>query len=187
LRPPRPLRPGERLPVTAETGSRVRPVNLLAYPYLSLRERDRRWELVQAWMERARLDLLLLPPSDPVLPLVRGILSWNQLPPPASPFWPPIWGNALDAHIQAAPRTGIICLLDDILVSAGVKLDPKQFDIVEQALPQLEYTPEVKENYTLEEITRIYGKDIEPSRKGFGFVSTTLFTKAVKCLSDLKY
>jgi len=116
--------------------------------------------------------------KKPVLPLVRGILSWNQLPPPASPFWPPIWGNVLDAHIQAAPRTGIICLLDDIFVSAGVKLDPKQFEFIEQALPPLDYTPEVKENYTLEEITKIYGKDVEPSRKGFGFVSTTLFTKA---------
>lgn len=115
--------------------------------------------------------------KKPVLPLVRGILSWNQIPPPAAPFWPPIWGNALDAYIQAAPRTGIICLLDDILVNVGVKLDPKQFDIVEQALPPLEYTAVAKENYTLEEISKIYGKDIEPSRKGFGFVSTALFTK----------
>jgi len=116
--------------------------------------------------------------KKPVLPLVRGILSWNQLPPPALPFWPPIWGNVLDACIQAAPRTGIICLLDDIFIKANVKLDAKQFDIIEQELPPLEYTPEVKENYTLEEIVKIYGKDIEPSRKGFGFVSNTLFTKA---------
>ncbi len=116
--------------------------------------------------------------KKPVLPLVRGILSWNLAPPPAQPFWPPIWGNTLDAYIQAAPRTGLICLLDDILGNVGVKLDDKQFEQVELALPPLEYSVASKENYTLAEISKIYGKDVEPSRKGYGFVSTALFSKA---------
>ncbi|GAA0565402.1 hypothetical protein [Chitinophaga japonensis] len=116
--------------------------------------------------------------KQPVLPLVRGILSWNQLPPPAAPFWPPIWGNVLEARIQAAPRTGFICLLDDILGNIGVQLDGKQFDLVDQALPPLEYAPALKENYTLAEIAKVYGKEVEPSRKGYSFVSNAFFTKA---------
>ncbi len=116
--------------------------------------------------------------KKPVLPLARAVLSWNQVPPAGSPFWVPIWGNVLDAHIQAAPRTGIICLLDDILVDVGVKLDEKQIDIVEKALPPLDFAVAAKENYSLAEIAKLYGKDIEPHRKGFGFVSNALFTKA---------
>jgi len=116
--------------------------------------------------------------KKPVLPRARAILSWNQPPPAGAPFWIPIWGNVLDANIQAAPRTGFICLLDDILVNVGVKLDEKQFDQVEKNLPPLEYTAVAKENYSLAEISKIYGKDVEPARKGYSFVSNALFTKA---------
>ncbi len=35
------------------------------------------------------------------LPLVRGILSWNQAP--TDPTTPPVWGNMVDVHIQVAP------------------------------------------------------------------------------------
>ncbi|PMD33352.1 hypothetical protein L207DRAFT_608084 [Hyaloscypha variabilis F] len=37
----------------------------------------------------------------PQLPEIRAILSWGQLPPPSSPFFAPVWGNALDQHIQS--------------------------------------------------------------------------------------
>jgi hypothetical protein len=37
----------------------------------------------------------------PQLPEIRAILSWNQLPPPSTPFFAPIYGNALDQHIQS--------------------------------------------------------------------------------------
>ena len=84
--------------------------------------------------------------KKPVLPLARAVLSWNQQPPTGSPFWVPIWGNVLDAHIQAAPRTGLICLLDDIFVDAGIKLDDKQIDAIDKALPPLEYAVATKEN-----------------------------------------
>jgi hypothetical protein len=36
----------------------------------------------------------------PQLPEIRAILSWNQLPPPSDPFFTPVFGNALDQHIQ---------------------------------------------------------------------------------------
>ena len=37
----------------------------------------------------------------PQLPEIRAILSWNQLPPPSTPFFAPTYGNALDQHIQS--------------------------------------------------------------------------------------
>jgi len=37
---------------------------------------------------------------EPRLPEIRAILSWNQLPPPSSPFWPPVFGNAVDQILR---------------------------------------------------------------------------------------
>ncbi len=42
--------------------------------------------------------------SQPVLPLIRAILSWENIPPANQPDWPPPWGNVLDQHIQIKPR-----------------------------------------------------------------------------------
>jgi hypothetical protein len=42
--------------------------------------------------------------GHPVLPAVRGILSWELLPPAGNPNWPPVWGNVLDTHVQIRPR-----------------------------------------------------------------------------------
>ncbi|WP_353951710.1 hypothetical protein V6K52_19125 [Knoellia sp. S7-12] len=41
--------------------------------------------------------------SRPVLPLVRAILSWQVQPPASQPGYNPIWGNAIDRHIQLRP------------------------------------------------------------------------------------
>lgn len=60
--------------------------------------------------------------GHPMLPKVRGILSWNN-PPPAgagNANWPPVWGNVLDRHIQIKPRNRLIV---DIASSLGI--DPK--------------------------------------------------------------
>ena len=40
---------------------------------------------------------------NPILPKVRGILSWNVPPPPNSPKWLPVYGNVLNQHVQAQP------------------------------------------------------------------------------------
>jgi len=60
--------------------------------------------------------------GNPVLPLVRGILSWNNPPPAgaANANWPPVWGNVLDRHIQIKPRPPLII---DIVSALGI--DPK--------------------------------------------------------------
>jgi hypothetical protein len=43
-----------------------------------------------------------------VLPKVRAILDWNTVPPANSPDFIPIWGNAMDDHVQIKPRKLII-------------------------------------------------------------------------------
>ena len=41
--------------------------------------------------------------ATPVLPNIRAILSWEDPPPPSTPFFVPVWGNILDQHIQLPP------------------------------------------------------------------------------------
>ncbi|MDD1750515.1 MAG: hypothetical protein LUO89_11650 [Methanothrix sp.] len=48
-----------------------------------------------------------------VLPRVRAILSWNQIP--SGPNYFPIFGNRLEANIQIRPSYSIFCLLKDIV------------------------------------------------------------------------
>ncbi|MCG8432141.1 MAG: hypothetical protein MJA29_13350, partial [Candidatus Omnitrophica bacterium] len=81
--------------------------------------------------------------DTPVLPKVRAILSWNLLPEPNEPAWPPVWGNVIERDIQIDPRSKLICWLDDIFNVAGVeKLDPKlikqlkEAAMVQQAAPK---------------------------------------------------
>ena len=40
----------------------------------------------------------------PVLPLVKAILSWEIMPPPAQPDWTPIWGDDRSCHVRIRPR-----------------------------------------------------------------------------------
>jgi hypothetical protein len=40
----------------------------------------------------------------PVLPKVRAILSWQQIPTAGDADFPPVWGNVLERHIQIRPR-----------------------------------------------------------------------------------
>lgn len=50
------------------------------------------------------LELDYSPPrnwcTDPQLPRVRAILSWDVEPPAGDPDWLPVWGNVLECHIQ---------------------------------------------------------------------------------------
>jgi hypothetical protein len=72
------------------------------------------------------------------LPLVRGILSWNNPPPPGDPTFTPIWGNVLDVHVQVAPRT--FFPLGDLLSEIDVTL-PDKFGPVVNVGAQLPAAP----------------------------------------------
>lgn len=44
------------------------------------------------------------PCSQPTLPNVRAILSWQTAPPAGNPGWGQVWGNTLDRHVFVKPR-----------------------------------------------------------------------------------
>jgi hypothetical protein len=60
--------------------------------------------------------------DDPVLPVVRAILSWQTVPPANDPNFNPVWGNHLDCHIQLAPGAFTIADLIEDLIEEGIKL-----------------------------------------------------------------
>lgn len=63
--------------------------------------------------------------GKPVLPVVRGILSWNVEPPAGMPDWAPVWGNRLERAIQIEPRSPFLCRFFDRFTAEGVqKIDP---------------------------------------------------------------
>ncbi len=45
--------------------------------------------------------------SGPVLAKMRAILSWNVAPPPNTPFYKPVWGNAEETIVMLAPGAEI--------------------------------------------------------------------------------
>jgi hypothetical protein len=68
---------------------------------------------------------------DPVLPRVRAVLAWNQVP-STDPNVPPVWGNVLDASIQLQPENSIWCLIK--------QLEPSVFEKVKLPIELLEST-----------------------------------------------
>lgn len=71
----------------------------------------------------------------PVMPKVRGVLSWNVLP-SVNPLDPPVWGNVIDRNIQLKPRPWFI---KDIAEVVGAGLG-KQIELPE-SLKHLELIP----------------------------------------------
>jgi len=70
--------------------------------------------------------------AHPVLPKVRGILSWNSPPPagPANANWPPVWGNVLDRHIQITPRPrAFVDIIDTLGIDPKIKL-PLELEVI---------------------------------------------------------
>jgi len=53
--------------------------------------------------------------SNPLLPNIRAILSWDAIPPNNSPDWNPVWGNVLDQHIQPPPVNTLTSTLKDLV------------------------------------------------------------------------
>lgn len=60
----------------------------------------------------------------PVLPKVRGILSWEVVPPGGDPDWTPVWGNVVEQSIQVKPRRW---LWSDIFSFTGIDLEKAKF------------------------------------------------------------
>ncbi len=118
--------------------------------------------------------------GTPVMPKVRGILSWNVMP-GVNPIEPPVWGNVLDRHIQIRPRPKLI---KDVAVAIGLEIGkkielPEEFKHLE-LIPIPEPGPPPVE---LGDLVKFYGykapgkaaKDaVEPHRMGFSQIMTAL-------------
>lgn len=85
--------------------------------------------------------------DKPVLPKVRAILSWNDLPTANMPAWPPVWGNVLERDIQIDPHNPLICWLDKSFEVPGVeKIDPELAKQLKKVISAQPVAPKPKAN-----------------------------------------
>lgn len=116
----------------------------------------------------------------PVMPKVRGILSWNVMP-TSNSGQPPVWGNVLDRHIQIRPRPKLV---KDVAIAIGSGMG-KKVDLPEE-FKHLEFVPIPEPGpppVELGELVKLYqsgapGKAakavVEPHRLGFSQILTAL-------------
>jgi hypothetical protein len=110
-----------------------------------------------------------------VLPKVRAILDWNTVPPANSPDFVPIWGNAMDDHIQIKPRKLIIFENADLSKVFEIALDNPHLSISQAAQVtdggtaalQNATVASTPESLNLDSIIEHYQKtDVHPARYG---------------------
>ncbi|MEV6956765.1 hypothetical protein [Streptomyces sp. NPDC051183] len=89
----------------------------------------------------------------PVLPLVRAILSWEQVPEPGNPDFPVVWGNRLDCHVQIRPRR---FFLPDIIPELPKDIVKKLPPLVVHEVPDPTPDPGPFTELTLSELAREY-------------------------------
>ncbi len=98
--------------------------------------------------------------SEPVLPKVRAILSWQVVPPAGNPNWSPVWGSVLDRHIQIKPRPWKIIDFADLfakLYDKKIKLPP-ELEFVGPFEPPLPDPPDLE----LVDLVKLYkGKGVK--------------------------
>ncbi len=115
--------------------------------------------------------------GNPVLPTVRAILSWEKEPPPASPDWPPAWGNVLECPIQIKPRSWVVF---DVLKTVGnqlgqvIKVPPILSTIQQEEIAQPQLQP-----LAVKELVELYKpatskRKIEAHRFGLADMEATL-------------
>jgi hypothetical protein len=100
----------------------------------------------------------------PVLPNVRAILSWNAIPPAGNPGWTPVWGNAVDRHVQITPRNPLVIdLADAIAASAGKKLKlPQELEYAQFEPVPLPPPPDPPISELIELYLEPEAQDVEP-------------------------
>ena len=124
--------------------------------------------------------------GSPLLPSVRGVLSWQSLPPANDPTWIPVWGNVLDQHIQIKPRPTWVIDVVDVLaksVDKKLKLPPQLDDLALQEIPHPEPPPvelaDLAKMYQVKSAAKaVKGKSlatmVEPHRFGLAHIQKAL-------------
>lgn len=101
--------------------------------------------------------------NSPVLPIIRGIESWNVPPPPNSPNWVPVFGNVLDQNIQIRPRPLLLLDLIDLIPKDVVAKLPSQVT----NSPNTPISLPAPAAVDLGTLASKYGKEVAASRFGF--------------------
>jgi hypothetical protein len=120
--------------------------------------------------------------DDPVLPLVRAILSWQSIP--NSPTFPVTWGNSLDRHIQLKPGpTTILDIIEDLFEDGILPVKAKQKIAT---VPSIPIPPPDPAPLTLTQLAALYrGKEKEVPAHRFGFAEVQSALSAPAVSSEL--
>jgi hypothetical protein len=104
--------------------------------------------------------------DDPVLPLVRAILSWQSIP--TSPSFPVTWGNSLERHIQLKPGpTTILDIIEDLFEEGVLTINAKEKVAM---VPSIPIPPPDPAPLTLAQLAELYrGKESQVPAHRFGF------------------
>lgn len=122
----------------------------------------------------------------PVLPKVRAILSWQTVPPAGNPNYPPVWGHAVDQHVQIKAWTrNFAAAFDQIVTAAGQTIEiPPPFEALLNVPLPLPDPPDP----TIAELAKLYGKSkakaaqpatVEPHRFGLADIHHAVSAAAV--------
>lgn len=91
---------------------------------------------------------------------VRAILSWNDIPPPDQPDWPPVWGEVVETFIQVDASQ--FKSLKGLLEESGVKMKAEWAQLIDMD-QKLSVTK--KKKLDLQEKATLYAKKkVEPHR-----------------------
>lgn len=116
--------------------------------------------------------------DDPVLPLVRAILSWQSIP--TSPTFPVTWGNSLDRHIQLKPGpTTIFDVIEDLFEDGVLPIAAKEKLAM---VPSIPIPPPDPAPLTLAQLAALYGgkENLVPAHRfGYAEVQSVLSAPAV--------
>ncbi len=113
------------------------------------------------------------------LPRIRGILSWNNLPPADSPDFPPVWGNVLNVRIQIEPLK--LIPIAELMATAEAKLSPALKNVVDVTQEVALIEPKA---LSIAELAELYkDKGVPEHRFGFTEVQKMLAKPAIT--SDL--
>lgn len=120
--------------------------------------------------------------DDPVLPVVRAILSWQSIP--TSPTFPVIWGNSLDRHIQLKPGpTTIFDIIEDLFEEGVLPIKAKEKIAT---VPSIPIPPPDPAPLTLAQLTELYrGKEKQVPAHRFAFPEVQSVLAAPAVSSDV--
>jgi hypothetical protein len=114
--------------------------------------------------------------DDPVLPLVRAILSWQSVP--TSPTFPVTWGNVLDCHIPL--KTGPATIFD-VTEDYGILAMKAKETAADVSIPVPGPAP-----LTLAQLAELYnGKENQVPTHRFGYVEANSALSAPADSSEL--